>query len=197
MDFSELYRFWFGEGDLGDAGYVGQRMKFWFAKNEKADAEIRARFAPLLAQPGLTAGWEASARGLLSKIVLYDQIPRNSFRGQGHEFDFDETARALTREIFSKGYDRALTPVEMVFVLLPLEHSEDLVDQDECVRLFTELAARTPESIRPTIAATVDYAKRHRAVIARFGRFPHRNQILGRPSTPEELEFLKQPGSSF
>jgi len=130
-------------------------------------------------------------------ILLLDQLPRAIRRDTPEAFEQDDAARKMATQGLESGADRLLRPIERLFFYLPFEHSEDLEDQDRSVELFRELALSVPEQQHPTFAAYVDYAKRHREVIARFGRFPHRNRILGRDSTDEEIAFLEQPGSSF
>ena len=143
------------------------------------------------AAAGACAEWEAQPRGSLALLILLDQLPRNLFRGQARAFATDEQARRVCRLIIGRGDDRGLLPVERMFVYLPLEHSESLADQDECHRLMLELRGF------PETANLHEWAEKHRVIIRRFGRFPHRNAALGRPSRPEEIEFLKTPGSSF
>ena len=180
--------FWFGAEDE-----YGTRRKQWFQKDAAFDAEIEARFRALheeAARGGLER-WKHGVGDCLALVVLLDQFPRNMFRGGARAFASDGLARDAARHALQEGYDQGLLPVERMFVYLPFEHSEDLRDQRLSCRL-----ARTLEAFDETDDA-YDYAERHRAIIARFGRFPHRNEALERPSTPEELEFLKQPGSGF
>ena len=195
MNPQELYGFWFGGGNLRDKAYLDGRMGMWFAKNEKMDAEMRGRFAPWL-EKDLSA-WKAADRDLLCLIVLYDQIPRNSFRGTGRMFAYDDKARGLAREAVARGLQRSFTVAESLFIALPFEHSEDRADQDESIRLCEELLARAAPAEKGFAQGTLDYAEKHRVIIGRFGRFPHRNALLGRRSTPEEVAFLKGPDSSF
>jgi uncharacterized protein (DUF924 family) len=136
--------------------------------------------------------WQETPDGALALIVVLDQFARNIHRGDLRAFAGDTIALATARALVDTGADRALPPVRRVFVYLPFEHAEDLACQDEALRLFGALAAESPEH-----ADTLDYARRHRDIIARFGRFPHRNEVLGRPSTPDEEAFLAQPGSRF
>ena len=182
--------FWFGAP--GSAEF-GRPKQAWFSKNPAFDAEIRERFLPLYerAAAGDLGAWEDSAESSLALALVLDQFPRNMFRGTPRSFGTDARALALAKGVVARGFDLQLPPVQRVFVYLPFEHSENLEDQDRAVELF--------ESLRgdPWSAETIDYAHRHRAVIARFGRFPHRNATLGRASTAEEIEFLRQPGSSF
>jgi uncharacterized protein (DUF924 family) len=143
------------------------------------------------AAAGDMAGWQAEPRSLLALIVVLDQFPRNIFRGTARAFATDARALAAAQRMVAANWDQGLLPVERMFVYLPFEHAEDAAMQARALELFDGLAAS------PEVGDVIDYARRHQAVIARFGRFPHRNEILGRVSTPEELEFLSQPGSSF
>ena len=178
--------FWFGHDDRTRAE--------WFRKDPAFDESIRARFGALvdaaLADP--PAAMPASARALLARIVVLDQFPRNLFRGQARAIAGDAQALALARHAVSSGADRMLPPVQRSFVYLPFEHAEDPQAQDESIRLFEALARSAPEQ-----ADTLVWARRHEAIIRRFGRYPHRNAALGRTSTPEEEAFLREPGSSF
>lgn len=162
----------------------------WFTKDPSFDGEVRARLAELHMQAasGAFDAWRESADGCVALCMLLDQAPRNLFRGDARAFATDRQALAVTRHALAQGFDRELPQVKRMFLYLPLEHSESLADQDLCVRLVSAL----DEDPR-----WLDYAVRHREIIARFGRFPHRNAVLGRTSTAEEEAFLKQPGSSF
>ena len=162
----------------------------WFRKDPAFDTEVRAHLqAPHeAAVAGDHADWEAAPRGALALVLLLDQVPRNLYRDDPRAFASDAEALRIARAAIERGDDQSLRQVERVFLYLPLEHSEALADQEDCVRL-TGTLDENPEWL--------DYAERHRDIIARFGRFPHRNAVLGRVSTPEEDEFLTQPGSSF
>jgi len=177
--------FWFGDG--------GIRAE-WFRKDEVFDTQIRERFGPLIerAVAGELLDWQASPQAALARIVLLDQFTRNVHRGSARAFDGDALALGAARAMVASGWHLALPPVQRCFVYLPFEHAEDLAAQDEALRLFTALAAEAPE-----LESNLDYARRHRVIIERFGRFPHRNAALGRASTPEEIAFLQQPGSGF
>ena len=168
--------------------------EIWFRKSAATDLEIAQRFGPLIerALRGELADWAAQAPSALAQIVLLDQFTRNALRDTPRAFAGD--ARALNAAIAMVGarQDEALLPAQRAFVYLPFEHAEGLAMQDEAVRLFTRLVACAPE-----LQSLLDYAHRHRAVVLRFGRFPHRNAILGRQSTAEEAAFLREPGSSF
>ncbi len=176
----------------------------WWGKNAELDAEIKREFEETLraAVNGDLVGWEQSARGRLALILLMDQMSRNIYRGDAQTYAADHLARALTKAGLDLGHDRDLNASQRMFFYMPLEHSEELVDQDRCVELFRALARDVAENKvehdpDAKFDGYTDYAIRHRDIVARFGRFPHRNAILSRPSTPEELEFLTQPGSSF
>lgn len=166
----------------------------WFRKDTAFDETIRQRFAALVerALAGELDPWAATPDGLLALLVLLDQFPRNLFRGQARAFAGDARALGLARAAVARGDDRRLHPVQRVFVYLPFEHAEDLTAQDESMRLFTALATESPSH-----ADTLEWARRHREVILRFGRFPHRNAALGRADSTEEAEYLRQPGSGF
>lgn len=174
-------RFWFGEG----AEY-GKAHKRWFVKDTAFDAEVRKRFADLHEQLARNHEWLDEPRNCLARIIVLDQFPRNMHRGSARAFSSDALALEAAKHMVAKGWDRSLLPVEKQFVYLPFEHSESLADQE-----------RACELMRPLGEDLYDWALRHKTIIERFGRFPHRNAILGRVSTPEEIEFLKQPGSSF
>lgn len=182
----DVLHFWFGDP-------AGERRKAWFVKDPLFDEEIRSRFLPLCetAAAGSLANWAAHARGSLALIVLTDQFPRNLFRGTARAFATDRLALATAAHVIAQGWDKTMLPVERMFVYLPYEHSESLADQDRSVALFAPLNAF------PETSDALEYSERHRVIVKRFGRFPHRNAALGRPGTPEEVEFLKQPGSGF
>lgn len=193
-----IHAFWFGGyGDDGEV--IARQSALWWKKHPEVDAEIGRRFAPLVGQAAAGAhdDWLASPHGRLALILLTDQFPRNIWRGSAAAFAFDTLARRWTLEAIRGGADQACRPVERVFLYLPLEHSEALADQAEAVRLFAALAGSVPPRLRHHFDGYLDYARRHQAIIERFGRFPHRNAALGRRSTAAEAEFLSQPGSGF
>lgn len=195
---ANILEFWFGTG-MDDAVTAQIQRKLWWSKDPAVDTAMRERFASLInaAANGNHDDWAVTPRGQLALILLFDQFPRNIHRDTPQAFAFDARALELAQNLIAAGDDRTLRRIERVFCYLPLEHAESFEMQNRSVDLFTALAAETPEHERDTFSGYVDYAKRHRDIIARFGRFPHRNHILGRRSTPEETEFLKQPGSSF
>jgi len=168
----------------------------WFRKDDAFDAAIRQAFAAPV-EEALAGGlehWETSACGSLARIVLLDQFTRNLFRGSAKAFAGDPAALALAERMVGSGQDKNLPPLQRMFVFLPFEHSESLLNQERSVALFAGLRREAQDA---AFDAVYDYAVRHRDIVERFGRFPHRNAALGRTSTDEEVEFLKQPGSSF
>jgi uncharacterized protein (DUF924 family) len=186
----EVLEFWFGGVDEQS---LGTERTAWFRKDDAFDAEIHRRFLPLWqrARRGELDAEVQDALGALALLIVLDQFPRNLFRGQADAFATDAQARALSKTALQQGWDTLLPPVARWFVYLPLEHSEDLADQELSLRCYESL----PDS--PGRAGVIDYAHRHYEIIARFGRFPHRNAALGRQSSTEETAFLRQPGSSF
>ena len=182
---------WFGAPGSAEHGSV---RALWFRKSEATDDEIAQRFGPLIerALRGELSDWAAQAPGALAQIVLLDQFTRNTLRDTPRAFAGDTRALRAASAMVGLRQDEALPPVQRVFVYLPFEHAEGLEMQDEAVRLFTRLAVEAPE-----LHGMLNYAHAHRAVVQRFGRFPHRNAILGRQSTSEEISFLREPGSHF
>ena len=182
VDASDVLRFWFDRD-----------RKAWFEKNPAFDDEIRGRFLQLYerASKEELASWCKEPTSCLALVLLLDQFPRNMFRGAAKAFAADPLARAAARVIVDRGWDKTMTPDERMFAYLPFEHSESLADQELCLALMTQI------SLFAETADLPKWAEAHLVIIRRFGRFPHRNVALGRESTPEELEFLKQPGSSF
>lgn len=193
-----IHAFWFGTR-LDDALVAKEQSKLWWVKNPRTDQLIRERFESVvrMAAQGELDAWRATPQGRLALILLTDQFPRNMYRNTPQAFAFDPLALAWCKEGLQAGAHETLRPIERVFFYLPLEHSESLQDQERAVALFQALVDSVPPSHKEDFAGFLDYAVRHREVIARFGRFPHRNVILGRTSTPEEVAFLKEPGSSF
>lgn len=183
--------FWFGTP--GSAEY-GRPRKCWFEKNPAFDEEIRRRFPglPEEAAAGRLAAWVTQPESLLALILALDQFPRNLFRNDPRAFAGDAAALAHAQEAIGRGFDAQLPPLQRVFTYMPFEHSESPAMQDRSVALFTALAAA-----HEGFNSFLDYARRHREAIRRFGRFPHRNAALGRASTPEETDYLRQPGSGF
>lgn len=188
----DILCYWFGE--LDEAGLcTGNRNSLWFASNPAIDRAIGERFGSLVARAlaGELEEWAAQDRGLVALVLLLDQFTRNIHRGTPGAFSGDGRALTLAQGAVESGRHRRLPVTHQVFLYLPLEHCEDLDVQEECVTLFEELAVITGSG---EIADFTRYAVAHRDVIARFGRFPHRNAILGRDSTPEELAYLERHG---
>jgi uncharacterized protein (DUF924 family) len=193
----DVLQFWFGDGD--DAQIMARNATRWWRSDATVDAEIAQRFSALRkrAIAGELEDWGSSPQGQLALIVLVDQFSRNLFRRDPRAFEYDPLAQRWCRDGLATGADMLLRPIERVFFYLPLEHSESIADQDRAVQLFTRLRDEVAVALREPFANFLEYAQRHRDVIARFGRFPHRNAALGRTSSAEEIAFLQQPGSSF
>jgi len=193
-----LLDWWFGTS--GSAQEVAaQKGKLWFGKRDSQDLEARERFGEWVEQAlagGLT-DWAQRPEGWLALVLLLDQLPRMIFRDSPKAFSGDLRAQKLVAQGIAADFDRQLQPIQRVFIYLVFEHCENLAVQNEAVSRFIDLVAEQPEGERAVFADNLDYAERHRKVIARFGRFPHRNAVLGRESTAEELEFLAGPGSRF
>ena len=193
MQAQEVLDFWFGAQD--GAVYGAQRPE-WFGKDPAFDARVRDRFEPLIerAVNGGLRDWDAlGPRGQLARILVLDQFTRNAWRDTAAAFQGDVLALGAAQQMVASGDDMKLAPVERMFAYLPFEHAEDAAMQEKSVHLFEALAQENPGSF----GLALDYAHRHRGVIARFGRFPHRNPILGRTSTEDETAYMALPGSGF
>jgi uncharacterized protein (DUF924 family) len=179
---------WFGEGPEH-----GKRRKAWFEKDPAFDAAIRGRFLALYedAAAERLSVWKENAVECLALVIVLDQFPRNMFRGTARAFATDALARDAATCAIDRGYDGGMFPVQRLFLYLPFEHGESLEDQWRALALMARLAPW------PQTADAYPYAVRHWEIVRRFGRFPHRNTALGRPSTPEEIDFLKTAGSGF
>ncbi len=189
----DILHYWFGDGHT-------PQFDLWFGKSDEVDAELRARFGDTLEQAsrGDLDGWlDEGPRARLAYVVLLDQFTRNLHRGTARMFENDARARKAARRALAEGDDGKLTVLEAAFLYLPLEHSETLADQEEAVARYEALHARAPAALKDTTGSMLKYARWHEAPIRRFGRFPHRNTLLGRQSTPEEEAFLREPNSSF
>jgi uncharacterized protein (DUF924 family) len=185
-DARDVLDFWFGDGL--------QSRPEWFRKDPAFDAQIRDRFGSLIdpALRGELTAWMQQPASALAHIVLLDQFTRNVFRDTPRAFAGDTLALQAAQDMVARGFDRRLTPRQRSFVYLPFEHAEDRAMQQESLRLFGQLADEHPE-----VADLLEWARKHQVIVERFGRFPHRNQLLGRDSTPQELAFLSEPGSRF
>ena len=186
-DAARLLGFWFADGP-------DTFRHAWFIKDDAFDAACRDGFGPLVvpARAGALDGWAATPQGALALVLLLDQFPRNLFRGSAEAFASDAHGRAIARRaVLERGFDLALSPTQRAFLYLPFEHGEAMADQDLSVALFEGLRDH-PAQAKP--GGTIEYAWRHRQVIQRFGRFPHRNAALGRESTAAELAWLAAGG---
>ncbi len=194
----EVLQFWFGSLKTAE-DYPDEKVKVWFSGGKAVDEEIASRFGALVAAAAnhQLDSWKETPKGRLALIILLDQFPRNMYRGQAKAFAFDGLARQLTLDGLALNEDLKLFPIERVFFYLPLEHAEDIALQNLSLEKFHEITQIASPAQMARYNSYEDYAKRHYEIIAKFGRFPHRNAILNRASTPEEAEFLKQPGSSF
>ncbi|MCU0118272.1 DUF924 domain-containing protein [Pseudomonas sp. B2M1-30] len=193
-----LLDWWFGHSESASA-VSAEKGTLWFGKRDSQDLEARERFGVFVDQAlagGLTE-WTQRPEGWLAVVLLLDQLPRMIFRDSPKAFSGDLRAQQLVAQGIAADFDRQLRPVQRLFIYLVFEHCENLAVQNEAVSRFIDLVAEQPEAERAVFADNLDYAERHQRVIARFGRFPHRNAVLGRESTAEELAFLSQPGSSF
>ncbi|MFK3797954.1 MULTISPECIES: DUF924 family protein [unclassified Pseudomonas] len=193
-----LLDWWFGSAESPTEA-VREKNALWFGKKKSQDADALHRFGGLVdlaLQGGLTE-WSATPKGWLALVLLLDQLPRMIFRDTPKSYAGDERAQALVKHGLKLERDLALTPLQRTFIYLVLEHTENLGAQDEAVERFAALLPLLPPTELDYFKQTLDYAKKHRVVIERFGRFVHRNEVLGRESTAEEVEFLKGPGSRF
>ena len=186
----EVLAFWFGREDEPD---YGEFREAWFRKDPEFDQQVQERFGPLYerAAAGELDGWREEARSCLALVICLDQFPRNMFRGDGRTHATDDKALETARYALERALDRELPPFQRVFVYMPFMHSENVEDQRRSVELFGRLAEK------PGAPDLTSYAVGHMEIVERFGRFPHRNVILGRETTPEEAEFLQGPDSSF
>ncbi len=201
----DVLNFWFGKPNEPRYGHY---RKVWFVKDAAFDQQIRERFLTDVekAASGQYDSWQVEAPevegrkvegfGSIALLLLLDQFPRNLYRGSAQSFATDHKALKIAQHLVSTGADHSLPPAHRFFGYIPFEHSERLSDQNQCVELMGQLIKEFPD-LDNGLKGGLDYAIRHRDAIEQFGRFPHRNEILGRQSTPEEIEFLKQPGSRF
>jgi len=192
--------FWFGDLKEGEMP-PEEKMKMWWAKDDATDEYIRINFESqiLLAKEGGLQEWKDSPRGTLAFIILLDQFSRNIYRGKPAAFSQDSIALETAARGIEKGFDKDLHPAERAFFYMPYMHSEDINDQMKSLQIYRDLESEFESSpkIHQALSENRKYAQAHHDIIKRFGIYPHRNEILGRESTAEELEFLKQPGSSF
>ena len=191
----QLCGFWFG--DCFEApDRAALRSRDWFVGSSDLDEAIRCDFAelPERAVSGELDAWRADPRGALALVLVLDQFPRNLHRGEDRAFAYDALALEVALEAMGRGFDEALHPLEAVFLYLPMEHSESLEMQERSVAAFEALEARASDGLEPLFAQFSHYARAHREAIRRFGRFPHRNSVLGRETTPDERAYLDEGG---
>ena len=198
-EYKEVNSFWFGE--LDENGIEApQRAQSWFRKSDEFDAEIRHRFLEVYkkAKDDQLLSWETKAKSALALVIVLDQFPRNMFRDSAKAFATDSHALKISQSAISKGFDGKLPFVQKYFLYMPFMHSEDLSVQRQSLELFQSLIDQSEsEKDRARYEDIFTYAERHYKIIEQFGRYPHRNEVLGRESTQEEVQFLKTPGSSF
>lgn len=188
-----------GFRDILDFWFAPAHAAHWFVADAGFDEQIRQRFGTEmeLAVQGQLDDWAGQAESWLALLILLDQFPRNLHRGNGRAWAADVKAQRVALSGLDAGFDQSLPPLWRVFAYLPLEHAEDMGLQQRSVALFEGLQAQAPAGERARFDSFLDYARRHREVIARFGRFPHRNEALGRSSTPDETAYLAEPGAGF
>lgn len=192
----EILSFWFG--DDVQAGSWKDRVDIWFSGGPELDEEIRRKFGDVYdaACAGKLSSWADRAYGRLALIILLDQYSRNIHRGRAEAFEHDAVALQLALDCVQEGHDRQLLPIERLFAYMPLMHAEDIDIQRQGLILFTALADEAREDY-PFLDKAVESAQEHHDIIERFGRFPHRNAVLGRSPTPEEETFLAEGGATF
>lgn len=193
-----LLDWWFGSAQT-PAETVAAKGGLWFGKRDSQDLEARERFGAQVEQAlaGKLTEWTQCPEGWLAVVLLLDQLPRMIFRDTQAAFSGDRRAQALVAQGIAADFDRRLPAIHRCFIYIVFEHCEDLAVQNEAVSRFVALQAEQPAAEQAVFADQLDYAERHQRIIARFGRFPHRNAVLGRLSTAEELAFLREPGSAF
>jgi uncharacterized protein (DUF924 family) len=210
MEAQAVLDYWFGKADFKEEGLdtkrhrsaaeiAQQQSKLWWSKNKSIDLDIRQSFEPTLKAllTGQYSSWFETPQGRLAAIIVLDQFSRNMYRDSAHAFSQDSLALYWALQGIRQGDDKKLTPLQRVFFYLPLEHCEQLSMQDLAIEKFSQLADDAPASFSDLAKGFVDYAHQHQEVIAHFGRFPHRNHLLGRLSTKEEKEYLAKPGTGF
>jgi len=192
----DVLKFWFQETDSKNLKLA---MKRWFEPDAKFDNEIKSKFSDLIedALNGKTDDWSATIDGSLASVIVYDQFTRNIHRGSAASYTGDRRALAISKNIISLGHDKNLPLLQRLFLYLPFMHSEDKATQKQSVELYTELAKDAPSSVKKYFNDSLDFAKNHKEIIDKFGRFPHRNKDLDRESTKEELDFIKKKGRGF
>jgi uncharacterized protein (DUF924 family) len=189
---TDIHRYWFGELNSPTDKVAQERIDMWFKPTKEVDDHIRDAFGRYLEAAKATE-WDVDNLARMEQIglvILLDQFPRQIHRESGDAFAYDDKALSIARRLLAAGLER-FWPAERTFVVLPFEHSEDIADQDYAVLLFAAEAVSAPDHLKESRRNQLDYATKHRDIIRKFGRFPHRNAVLGRESTAEEVEFLK------
>lgn len=193
----EIHLFWFGK--LADSNAKApEKAPIWFAQSDETDQTIRDRFGGYL-DDAANADWELGAltrEQQVGLVILLDQFPRNIFRTTGDAFAYDERVRDIANSLLARGIE-TFYRAERLFVVLPLMHSEAIADQDRCLMLLAEQAITAPEEWVEDLRTALDFSTKHRDLIRKFGRFPHRNEMLGRKTTEEEAAFLAEHGRGF
>jgi len=205
MDKQDILNFWFDAAQdssspaLSDNDINQRQSGLWWQKSPAADDDIRQRFEPTLKAllRGQYSNWLNDAEGRLAAIIVLDQFSRNMYRDSALSYTQDSLALHWCLEGIRLGHDKQLRPIQRVFFYMPLEHAESTQMQALCLEKFQQLKADSPETFQPAASGFIDFAQKHKVIVDRFGHFPHRNAILGRTSSAEEIEFLKQPGSGF
>jgi uncharacterized protein (DUF924 family) len=195
----DVHRFWFAD-TIDDPQAAKARSDVWFRSSKAFDQEVRRRFAPtiLAAAGGELSAWEDAPRSCVALVIVLDQFPRNAYRNTAAAFEHDRLALAVTRRAIAVGYlDDALSMPECAFLLMPYQHVENEAKQREGLRFFERLVALAPPEWRPFAENSFQFARRHLEIVERFGRFPHRNAVLGRPSTAAEREYLDSKPETF
>lgn len=195
-DIKKILDFWFGS--LQDGFTKESKGTLWYMGGKETDEQIKIKFGTLVEKAANKEldGWKQTPEGRLALVILLDQFTRNIYRKTRQAFAHDTYAQKLCKEGIRKGDDRKLAPIHRLFLYHPLEHSENLEDQELGVQKMQEVQDEMPDKFKKRVQGFVDYTKQHRDIIKRFGRFPHRNQVMGRTSTKEELEYLKE-GARF
>lgn len=198
--YQDVLDYWFGtRSALDDGNFPQEQFGIWFGGGESVDRDIKERFGALVeeAREGGMQGWLESADSHLALVLLLDQFTRNIYRGTGEAFAADHLALKYALDAIERGHDKALSPIARSFFYLPLEHAESLQLQDRCVDLMEGLTHEAPDGQVELFQGFLDYAVQHRDIIAQFGRFPHRNSLLGRTTTDEERAYLEANDVSF
>lgn len=193
----EILNYWFAS--IGDGFDVATQHKLWYTGGSTVDQAINQQFGEwveLALREGLTT-WLQTSAGTMAVVILLDQFTRNIYRGNAKAFAGDELARDIVNQALAMGIDRQLTAIQRSFFYMPLEHSESLEDQQACIKLFEQLLTEVPAEGKNSIQSSLDFAIKHRDIIAQFGRFPHRNEALGRLTTAEEQSYLGDGGARF